>query len=193
MFSAIFPVFCLGCEKFNEFICFECAKAARINPEQKREGFSFHSSFRYEGLIAEALHRAKQQNQFGYIKVLAGLLGESLQMDKNLCLVPPSTSRAFRKRGFNPSFELAKLAGFNVSREILRIRQTDYQQGLDSYSRQNNIENAFKVKKRGSFFLFDDVVTTGATIREMRRAVEDAGGEVAGIFALCSTSPKGAN
>ncbi len=193
MFSAIFPVFCLGCEKFNEFICFECAKAARINPEQKREGFSFHSSFRYEGLIAEALHRAKQQNQFGYLKVMADLVRHSPPLDENPCLVPPSANKAFRKRGFNPSFELAKLAGFNMSKEIIRIRQTDYQQGLDSSSRQSNIENAFKVKKRGNFFLFDDVVTTGATIREMRRAVEDAGGEVAGIFALCSTSPKGAN
>ncbi len=193
MFSAIFPVFCLGCKKFNEFICLECAKAASINPEQKRQGFSFQASFRYEGLIAEALHRAKQQNQFGYLKVLAGLLRQSLPLAGNLCLVPPSTNKAFRKRGFNPSFELAKFAGFKVSKEIIRIRQTDYQQGLDFHSRQNNIENAFKVKKRGSFFLFDDVVTTGATIREMRRAVEDAGGEVAGIFALCSTSPKGAN
>ena len=136
----------------------------------------------------------KQKNQFGYLKVLGSLVRDSIRPSKEFqCLVPPSTNTAFRKRGFNPSFELAKLSGFQVSGQIRRIKQTEYQQGLDSEARQTNIENAFKVNRRGQFYLFDDVVTTGATIREMRRAVEDAGGEVVGIFALCSTGTKGAN
>jgi predicted amidophosphoribosyltransferase len=59
--------------------------------------------------------------------------------------------------------------------------------------RQRNQNNAFQLPTPGKYVLFDDVVTTGATIREMIRAVEASGGEVAGVIALCSTSTKGAN
>lgn len=194
MLSEIFPIFCLGCKKYDQFICSDCAKTACLSTEQQRESFSFRAGFRYEGLISEALSKVKQHNQFGYLKVLGRLVSQRLKPSHDyVCLVPPSTNKAFRKRGFNPSYELAKFAGFKVSGAIRRVKQTDYQQGLDYQTRQINIDNAFRVNRGGSYFLFDDVITTGATTREMIRAVEKAGGEVRGIFALCSTSTKGAN
>ena len=156
-----------------------------MSEEQEREGFSFRAGFRYEGLISEALSKVKQHNQFGYLKVLGRLASQRLKTSHDyVCLVPPSTNKAFRKRGFNPSYELAKFAGFKVSGASRRVKQTDYQQGLHYQTRQTNIDNAYRVNSGGSYFLFDDVITTGATTREMIRAVEKAGGEVRGIFGL---------
>ena len=194
MFSAVFPVFCLGCNTFNEFLCNECAAGVKIASTRFRDGFSFQVAFEYLGVMSSALSRLKASNQFGYSKVLAKHLRECFDLDTEVkVLIPPSTSQAFRKRGFVPSFEIAKFAGLNVTNNLKRIRQTADQQELDSFQRQQNLDNAFQLSKPGRYLLFDDVITTGATMREMIRATEDGGGEVIGVLALCSTEAKGAN
>lgn len=194
MFSAVFPVICLGCNAFNEFLCDECAETVKIGSTRTRDGFSFQVAFEYVGVMSSALSRLKASNQFGYSKVLAKHL--SACVDLNLeeeVLIPPSTSQAFRKRGFVPSFEIAKFAGLNVTKNLRLTRQTKDQQELDSTQRRENLDNAFQLSKPGRYLLFDDVITTGATMREMIRATEDGGGEVIGVLALCSTEAKGAN
>ncbi len=194
MFSEIFPVFCVGCDSFNEFLCRECVQSVKINSTQFRDGFEFSAGFGYEGVMAKALSKFKDKHQFGYGRVIAQHLQGVFEIDYSLpVLVPPSTKKAFRKRGFDPSYEIAKHAGLNVSTKLKRAKQTLDQQNLDFRQRQRNQDNAFQLLKPGKYILFDDVVTTGATIREMIRAVRASGGEVVGVIALCSTSAKGAN
>lgn len=194
MFSEIFPVFCVGCDSFNEFLCKECAHSVKLTTTQSRDGFVFSSGFAYEGVMAKALSKFKDKHQFGYGRVIAKRLQDALLIESNLpVLVPPSTKKAFRKRGFDPSYELAKQTGLNVSNKLRRNKQTLDQQNLDFLQRQKNQDNAFQLLTPGKYMLFDDVITTGATIREMIRAVEASGGEIAGVMALCSTSTKGAN
>lgn len=194
MFAEIFPVFCVGCEKFNEFLCNQCADSIKLSGEQTRSGFNFQAAFQYEGLLASSLSKIKDGNQFGHLNGLAGYLKDRFGQEvSEEVLFPPSTKKAFRKRGFEPCYEIAKQAGWDVTKKLKRVRQTKDQQGLRFEQRQLNQENAFQLLEPGRFFLFDDVITTGATMREMIRAVESAGGEVVGILALCSTRPKGAN
>lgn len=194
MLAEIFPVFCVGCEKFNEFLCISCAKSVQLNDLQSRTGFEFYSGFAYEGVMATTLSKFKDKHQFGYGRVIAKHFQNSFQIDSGLpVLVPPSTKASFRKRGFDPSYELAKQAGLNVTKRLRRIKQTLDQQNLDFDQRQSNQDNAFQLSEPGKYILFDDVITTGATVREMIRAVEAAGGEVSKVVALCSTSTKGAN
>ena len=154
----------------------------------------FKPAFRYEGLLASALGRLKNHNEYGYINTLSEAFRNCVEFDSDLeTIVPPSTNAAFRKRGFNPAADIAKKAGFRLSTKLKRVKQNDSQQGLDYVNRQFNIQQLFELKASGDFFIFDDVVTTGATVREMIRAVESGGGRVVGVFALCSTDPKGAN
>lgn len=194
MLPEIFPVFCVGCDSFNEFLCRECAQSAKMTSTQSRDGFEFFAGFAYEGVMAKALSNFKDKHQFGYGRVMAKYLRGVFEIDSRLpVLVPPSTKKAFRKRGFDPSYEIAKQAGLSVSTKLKRTKQTLDQQNLDFMQRQRNQNNAFQLPTPGKYVLFDDVVTTGATIREMIRAVEASGGEVAGVIALCSTSTKGAN
>jgi predicted amidophosphoribosyltransferase len=194
MLSTVFPVFCLGCNTFNEFLCDECAEAAKVAATRTREGFAFQVAFDYEGVVSVALSRLKQSNHYGYSEVLARHLAECIELDLDSeVITPPSTSQALRKRGFVPSYEIAKSAGMNVTKNLRLTRQTQDQQALDSVQRQQNLNHAFELLKPGRYLLFDDVVTTGATMREMIRATEDGGGEVVGVLALCSTEAKGAN
>ncbi|HEY7796212.1 MAG TPA: phosphoribosyltransferase family protein [Microbacteriaceae bacterium] len=194
MFAEIFPVFCVGCNQFNEFLCNKCTESIKLSSEQTRSGFSFYSAFEYEGIMATTLSRIKDSHHFGYLRVLAGYLKESFEIEPTTqVLIPPSTKKAFRKRGFEPCYEMAKQAGWNVKKKLKRVRQTKDQQSLHFRQRQLNQENAFQLSEPGRYLLFDDVVTTGATVREMIRAVESAGGEIVGVLALCSTGPKGAN
>lgn len=187
-------MFCVGCGQFNQFLCDECVQSVTVAEKRSREGFEFYCGFSYEGVMASALTNLKEKNQFGYVRVIANQLRKVISLDENTeVLVPPSTKKAFRKRGFDPSYEIAKHAGLNVSKKLKRIKQTEDQQDLDYYARQANLENAFQLTQPGKYILFDDVITTGATIREMKRAVGEVGAEVIGVLALCSTADKGAN
>ena len=194
MLSAIFPINCLGCGAIDEFLCQSCVHAEIFHNPAQRPGFSFISGFKYEGLFASALGRLKNQSEYGYANRFAEALKNQIDFDSRVeTLVPPSTNSAMRKRGFNPAASIAKKSGFKVTNKLRRIRQSDSQRGLDFQARQRNSNRLFELRERGEFLIFDDVVTTGATIREMIRAVEEQSGRVLGVFALCSTETKGAN
>jgi ComF family protein len=98
-----------------------------------------------------------------------------------------------RERGYNQAFELAKpvarALGVPIARDRLaRIRATPAQTGLDAAARRRNLRGAFAVSRGGSLpkhiALFDDVVTTGATVRECARVLRRAGVERIDVWAL---------
>jgi predicted amidophosphoribosyltransferase len=74
MLPEIFPVFCVGCDSFNEFLCRECAQSAKMTSTQSRDGFEFFAGFAYEGVMAKALSNFKDKHQFGYGRVMAKYL-----------------------------------------------------------------------------------------------------------------------
>jgi ComF family protein len=90
------------------------------------------------------------------------------------------------KRGFNQAALLSDIIGerlnLPVAGQLLRkIRRTKDQTKLDPVEREENMRGAFGADsdmltgKR--ILLVDDVVTTGATLREARRALNESGAE----------------
>lgn len=93
----------------------------------------------------------------------------------------------FRKRGYNQ----AKLLAEGLSNRfdawvvdcLIRIKPTKTQVGLSKEDRRKNIEQAFSlkndssdiIKKYRQIFLIDDVVTSGATLREAATVLKKAG------------------
>ena len=72
------------------------------------------------------------------------------------------------------------------------------QSGLDAVARRRNREGTLQVRPRARARLarsgvpvrvvvVDDVLTTGATVREAQRALEDAGVPVAGVATVAAT------
>ncbi len=100
-------------------------------------------------------------------------------------LVPiPLAPRRLRQRGYNQSEWLALALGrrwrLPVACDLLsRVRETATQTALTPETRLANVAGAFTAE-RGvgrTFILVDDVFTTGATLAEAARALEQAGAQ----------------
>ena len=118
-----------------------------------------------------------------------------------LDLVPvPSHPAVVRERDHDPLLRVARVAAGVVRRKglparvhpALRVtaRPVD-QAGLDTASRAANVRGRFAVRRgarvTAPVVLVDDVVTTGATLREAQRALEAAGVTVLGAATVAAT------
>ncbi|OOB89722.1 ComF family protein, partial [Rathayibacter sp. VKM Ac-2630] len=106
-------------------------------------------------------------------------------------VVGPQGSHGRRvRRGYDPVDLLVRGCGGVVARPVTRTRRSVDQVGLDRVERSGNLDGAFTARRRLDGLeavLVDDVVTSGATLLELRRAVEAAGGTVRGAVALAAT------
>ncbi len=158
-------------------LCGECAKSTR--------SFTLVlAPFRYEGIITQAICEFKYQKKIWLAKPLALLWKETISERLPVFdyVIPvPLHLRRLKERGFNQSFLLAqKIFGRpRVKTWLLRIRDTKPQVTLSSKDRVKNVRNAFVLKngidlsgKR--IILFDDVMTTGATVEECSKVLREA-------------------
>lgn len=104
-------------------------------------------------------------------------------------LIPvPMTRKSLRERGWNQcelvAKEMARLDGgrsFELGiGTIAKVRQTGDQVGKDRAARAENLKGCFRARdlqaiQGRTVIVFDDVLTTGATLSEARRAAEEAG------------------
>lgn len=103
-------------------------------------------------------------------------------------LVPvPLHSRRQRERGFNQSYELAKVLvklapeTLQVGQPLKRIRDTETQTQFTRQQREKNLKNAFAIRepflfdKNLNFILVDDVFTTGSTLNACAAVLSKAG------------------
>lgn len=97
--------------------------------------------------------------------------------------MPLSTAR-LAERGFNQSRELARAAARRLrlpllARGLRRTRDTTSQKSLSAAARADNLAGAFEADPAQvtgqRLLLVDDVMTTGATLREAAWALKDAG------------------
>ncbi len=111
----------------------------------------------------------------------------SLLQEPSIFVPIPLHPAKFRKRGYNQSVllaqGLAKRFDISVSDCLKRVKHTSTQVGLSKDDREENITNAFAVrfdicdlaKNYKHVFLVDDVVTSGATLREAAKVLKKAG------------------
>jgi ComF family protein len=72
---------------------------------------------------------------------------------------------------------------------LVRVKNTKTQTRLDNIKRQENVKNAFRLKRgydinNKKVIIIDDVMTTGSTIKECARVLKEAGaGEVYSLVA----------
>lgn len=106
----------------------------------------------------------------------------------------PLHPRRKRWRGFNQAELLGEMIASNLNLPFLpdllvRVKNTKPQTKLDEEERKKNIRGAFKINpnskfliRNSRFILFDDVWTTGSTLRECGQVLKRAGAkEVLGL------------
>lgn len=121
-------------------------------------------------------------------RVLSSLMIERAALDMpelpELLLPVPLHEARLRARGYNQALELARplARAFGIPLRadvLLRTRATPPQTGLDAKARRRNLRGAFAVAADASLpahvALFDDVMTTGATLREAAQVLRRAG------------------
>ncbi|MFB3056975.1 MAG: ComF family protein [Ignavibacteriaceae bacterium] len=185
-------------------ICDECLSSiervdsARLNLEYQRKfasteiisGFTSLFVFEKDKALQLLIHSIKYNKRFLNANYLGKLIGENLRqeiMNWNVDIIVPVPLHSIRKadRGFNQSKYIAigmgKELGINVKSNLLkRTRYTETQTNLTMKEREENISDAFQAKQERliegkTFLLVDDVITTGATIRECGRVLLDEG------------------
>jgi ComF family protein len=146
----------------------------------------------YSDVLKEALHLLK----FSSVKRLSrplGLLLAGLEMPEVDFIVPvPLSGRELRRRGFNQTLlisrTLSRTTGIPLCQRLLhKKRETPPQVSLPRRERLLNLRGAFEAREKLNgerVLIVDDVVTTGATVRECSRAIIKAGAAEVFVAAL---------
>lgn len=190
----LFPKNCGGCNKSGEILCIKCLLTLEKNPDNFDK--NTNSAFDYRsGVLKKLIWNIKYKNN----KRLAEALGEQLALyvqeeldslkklygGEFIVICVPNRKKGFRV--FNHAYIFAKEVSTKNNLEIIDClyytRKTENQARLKNKKmREKNIENSMAVKEKyfikisgKNIILIDDIVTTGATIKEARRALSTAG------------------
>ncbi|MGB2768690.1 MAG: ComF family protein [Candidatus Zixiibacteriota bacterium] len=144
----------------------------------------------FDDYYQKLVHRLKYDKKIHLGKRLAQKLGESISQEKDFAgcdmVIPVPLHRARqRERGFNQSEVLAEgisqATGLPLARDVLkRKKNTKDQTYLNAQQRAENVKGAFVVTQPERIsdkkvILVDDVMTTGATLNECARMLQEAG------------------
>lgn len=147
---------------------------------------------KYEGVLKEVIHQYKFNKVRRLSKSLAMFLYELPIPDSDAIVVVPLHKKRLRQREFNQT----AVIGHHLSKKLkipllldalIKVKETKPQTGLCSEERLRNLNNAFIAKdvvKELNLLLIDDVITTGATIKECSKALLKAGAKSVTVLAV---------
>ena len=210
----LFPSSCLACEKASlDVLCQHCRTAlpwldasdsCRVGRGPIKNTVAPVS---FSGRVREWILQFKypppgilgiDSQPTGVVLMLARAAANLAEAEGTSCVIPvPCHRRRFRKRGFDPSYrlarEMARHARLHFEPKLLeRTRDTLPQTGLNAHHRVTNVKNAFgtRIPLKGRVWLVDDVITTGATLESAAQALRQAGvRDVVGVC-LARTMPE---
>lgn len=177
MRSWLFPVWCLGCGRRDIALCAVCAPPS-AGCLHERGDLSVAVAFDYAGIVREAVV-AMKRGERAYLDALAALTAPLVP--RGAVLVPvPTTRRRVAERGFDQTRELARRIGAERAAVVAEILEKHgaAQRGLGRRARLD-ARGRFTVRSGAVVppvaVLFDDVLTTGATLRDAAAALRTAG------------------
>lgn len=186
--AAVFPRQCAGCGAKGAAACAGCLAELRTHSVTLSGGLTVHCASDYGGWVRDALIAFKSGDR-SQVHALGAVLGTVVSAD--VVLVPVPTSRLKRQeRGFDTIGELVEVLPERgpVIRVVRQSHTVPDQVGLSPAQRQTNVVGAFAATRlvSGAVTVVDDVVTTGATMREVAAVLRRAGAHPVSGIALCS-------
>jgi predicted amidophosphoribosyltransferase len=202
--GVLLPVTCVGCGEADAALCDSCLASVPDAPAVRELAgpFPVWAATEYNGVVRRAVLALKNEQRTDVAAPLGHLLRRAFDTallelpsradtvsDLELATIPSSRS-AYRRRGYRPVDRVLAKAGLVAQHPLALARQPDDQIGLGIAGRQRNLVGSLRASGRAAgrtFLLVDDVVTTGATLLEARRALEEAGARVLGAVVLAAT------
>ena len=191
-------------------VCFRCALSLHGEPHSVRikgigdREFPIVAAALYEGPARNILLAAKERNQVALIPIIAkaALIAVHSLLDRvetatPLALVPiPSMPRNLRSRGYNLVEQMAELIASHLRMHFDDVqvvpvlshnRRVDDQSRLTAMQRVLNmsgalttVDSCLPALKGRQIIIVDDLVTTGSTLLEARRALHLTGANLKG-------------
>ena len=209
--TLIFPQICIMCGKTNDEICSSCLKKWSGSAQKIRfDSVPTFSTVAYDGEISKVVIKAKEERNRTAQNLLAQAITQSLVslravIDVNqYLLVPiPSSKQAIKRRGESFLHPIMKrVIGLDCQSktdnrtvgqwaELLSYRKKVRDQAtLTSLERQENLRSAFTVSHYLDcpVILVDDVVTTGATLKNAIDALRERKMTVLGAVTACASA-----
>ena len=204
----IYPRFCISCQKYGDFICLKCKASWFVKPRKtKVVGIDHYFVEDYNEYSARIILASKESGNKIAINLLANAVAKSISFavsekkfraQINLVSIP-SQKNIIRSRGRDHISDLISqvvvaLSGMGFTANYLPIlslaKKSKDQSTLNSGERLVNMQNAFIVNNslnsQEGIFLIDDLITTGASIKEGVRALTEAKITVNGIVTACA-------
>lgn len=201
--AILLPVDCAGCGEPDRGVCGACSAALAPAPILRAVGsppLRVWAGGDYAGVRRRVLLAVKESGRTdaastlssGLAAAVIAALGD-LERSENVELCPVPSSRAGRRRrGFDPVRLLADRGGLRLTPGLRRTRAGRAQKRLGIRERERNAQGSLVASRSlvgHRMLIVDDVVTTGATLHEARRALVEAGAEVVGA-AVCASTPR---
>ncbi len=195
----VLPLTCVSCGAPAESFCADCRPGGVRFRSVAAVPIAFCGD--YGGALRTAVLSYKERGRADLARPLAELLAAAVrslleQADvPSAVLVPvPSSAAAVQERGFDHVRRLARRSRASTgcsSRSALRLsRRVADSAGLSVTARAANRHGAMRARSPGAGLpavVVDDIVTSGATLREAVRALQVAGWPVVGAAVLAAT------
>lgn len=195
---------CPGCGVAGLGICDECLEKISAQPSVQRylpslgvdaPGLNIQAGLAYVEPVSRLILAHKERGAWNLCKPLAKLVVDRCSIPADVVLCPiPSDSAVVRQRGYDHCFSLARAIsaslGIEVKQWLVRNRRVGDQKTRDRRDRLGSQIFSMRAKNAASgrkVMIFDDVVTTGATLREGNRALQAAGADCLGALTIAAT------
>lgn len=193
--AVVFPVECAGCSAIDRAVCLTCRD--ELTPAvvaHALDELPVFTALQYGGVTRRILLAMKEEGRSDTARFFAGAMAAAIDgacrhLPIELAAVPTSRA-AFAKRGYDPVRLLLRRARRPAARVLLHAGGSVRQKTLGVEERAENRVGTFCARGQLTgrrFVVVDDVLTSGATMREAARAIRAAGGEVVAGAALAFT------
>ncbi len=207
LLDVLFPQRCAFCRcSCAAGLCETCERTLPVREKVLREDAFARvaAPLFYKGTVREAVLRLKFSGGLGALRGFAALMARCAAEEfggefDRVTFVPVSDKRR-RERGYDQAerlaIEMAKLWDTKAERLLKKVHHTEAQSSLtDPAARHANVFGVYEAVNAdricgARILLVDDVVTTGATMKECVRVLKDAGAAEVMCIALASSEEK---